>query len=527
MGERHMNQNQIDSLHRLEAGGHMRVMVSQETFDNAVKENMDDFEMEFDEALQEAIGQFTLQGVDLRNIRKDDPASRQNITAGVKAACETLRECVLAVEAGELNEEGIRTIPNDTKAKTLTGLADMLTEVNISDEPRAAAGDEGAVGICTAVLTWMTRDKELVLATFETLTSLFKLDQNKEGAAGCCNPTSGTVIGALSHHINDAEVQEGGMAAIKQACVKFEWMKNTFDESNVVDLLVTVLKAHGEHPKVARAACLVMRQLVLRDDHREQTDQCFDRARELNEKKALQEACTVLRRHQKDLDIVPVVLSCLACCALNKDNVDALVRCEVRDIALDVFRENPDHTGLVKDACFLLGSISMLDEQKKLIGQGDGMALIISSMDRHRADTKVLAKALKAVAILTLRMPENATRLAETGSMPLIMDLMRAHADKANLQASCLTLIRNVVARNQELVPGLKDEGVEELVRRASSMPGCNELAFAALRDLHCDATFKEEWKGDIVYEKRLAQGDGSIEDPEFIELMKQTKEDM
>merc|ERR1712100_814927 len=104
---------------------------------------------------------------------------------------------------------------------------------------------------------------------------------------------------------------------------------------------------------------------------------------------------------------------------------------------------------------------------------------------------------------------------------------MRAHKTTANLQASCLTLIRNLVSRNQELVPTMKDEGVEELVRHASPLPGCNELAFAALRDLHCDVNFKEEWKGDIGYEKRLAQGDGVVKDQDFKDLMQQAKEEM
>jgi len=203
------------------------------------------------------------------------------------------------------------------------------------------------------------------------------------------------------------------------------------------------------------------------------------------------------------------------------------VRADVRNIAIDIFKENPEHAGLVRDACFILGSLSMLDEQKKIIGQGEGMVLIMSAMDRFRTDAKVLAKALKTIAILTLRMPINSTRLAATGCVPLILDVMRAHSTANNLQASCLTLIRNLVSRNQELVNGMKDEGVEELVRRASGLPGCNELAFAALRDLHCDVNFKEEWKGDIGYEKRLAQGDGKVEDKEFKELMEQTKEDM
>ena len=55
-----MNQNQIDSLHRLEAGGKVRVMISQETFDECVKETMDDFDMTFEEAVEEAMDQVVL-----------------------------------------------------------------------------------------------------------------------------------------------------------------------------------------------------------------------------------------------------------------------------------------------------------------------------------------------------------------------------------------------------------------------------------------------------------------------------------
>merc|ERR1712093_789742 len=128
-----MNQCQIDSLHRLEAGGSVRVMISQETFDASVKETMDDFDMSFEEALQEAIDQHTLQGVDLRNIKKDDPATR------VKAACDALRAGVLATEAAPLTkvegeEQEVRLVNSNVKEDTLKALADLLAEANISDE---------------------------------------------------------------------------------------------------------------------------------------------------------------------------------------------------------------------------------------------------------------------------------------------------------------------------------------------------------------------------------------------------------
>ena len=48
----------------------MSKRISQETFDEAVKENMEDFDMEEEEAVADAIKQFEMQGVDLSNIDK-------------------------------------------------------------------------------------------------------------------------------------------------------------------------------------------------------------------------------------------------------------------------------------------------------------------------------------------------------------------------------------------------------------------------------------------------------------------------
>jgi len=291
---------------------------------------------------------------------------------------------------------------------------------------------------------------------------------------------------------------------------------------------VKTLQQHSANASACKHACAVMRQLVLRDDHSEQTDQCFDRARVLLEQKALKEACTVLSNFKQDETMVPMVLSTLACTAISKDNVDVLTKAGALDLTIDTFRTHHDKPGIAKDASFLLGSMAQNDDQKKAIGQGDGVALIFGALTVHRTDAKVLAKAFKALSVLTLRMPENCTRIAETGGIPCLLDLMRAHSEKEDLQAHCCTIIRNLVSRNQELVPVILDEGGEELVRRAAVFPRCNELAFNALRDLHVkDLTFKEEWKGEIGMERKLEQGDGSVEDPDFKALVAQTKEEM
>ncbi|KPI93219.1 Armadillo repeat-containing protein 6-like [Papilio xuthus] len=46
-------------------------VITQETYDDVVKENMDEFDMSPEEAIKEAIAQFEAQGVDLSNIIKD------------------------------------------------------------------------------------------------------------------------------------------------------------------------------------------------------------------------------------------------------------------------------------------------------------------------------------------------------------------------------------------------------------------------------------------------------------------------
>lgn len=42
--------------------------ISQETFDAVVQENMEEFEMDLNEAVQDAIDQFKTQGVDMSNL---------------------------------------------------------------------------------------------------------------------------------------------------------------------------------------------------------------------------------------------------------------------------------------------------------------------------------------------------------------------------------------------------------------------------------------------------------------------------
>ena len=71
-----------------------RKRISQETFDSVVKENIDDFGMEPDEAVADAVQQFISQGVDLSCIVKSaGPASESPVIKAIEAlarACDAV-----------------------------------------------------------------------------------------------------------------------------------------------------------------------------------------------------------------------------------------------------------------------------------------------------------------------------------------------------------------------------------------------------------------------------------------------------
>lgn len=63
--------------------------ISQETFDDVVKENIEEFEMEKDDAVKEAIAQFRKQGIDLSNIDLTGGEGRQQLLEAIATVQNT------------------------------------------------------------------------------------------------------------------------------------------------------------------------------------------------------------------------------------------------------------------------------------------------------------------------------------------------------------------------------------------------------------------------------------------------------
>ena len=116
--------------------------ISQELFDECVNENIEEFEMELDEAIEDAITQFEGQGVDLSNliISKEgrEAASR------LKVAMETLKNVIPEAPS----KDKIIQI-NDV---VLNQINLLLEECNKNDENKLAISKDGGLETLTTIL---------------------------------------------------------------------------------------------------------------------------------------------------------------------------------------------------------------------------------------------------------------------------------------------------------------------------------------------------------------------------------------
>jgi hypothetical protein len=105
--------------------------ITQEAFDAAVAENVEEFGMELEEALAEAVAGLQLQGVDLSNVRVTLP----------EAGGRRQLRAVVAVEALAAAQASAAQAPGgDAVRAALAALAEQLAGADVEPDAVQAAG---------------------------------------------------------------------------------------------------------------------------------------------------------------------------------------------------------------------------------------------------------------------------------------------------------------------------------------------------------------------------------------------------
>ncbi|GMF12697.1 unnamed protein product [Phytophthora lilii] len=461
-----------------------RRQISQETFDECVAENVEDFDMSLEEAVADAVQQFESQGVDLSNIIKSGATQASD---GQKPLPARLKRLI-----SELQQLSKLKSERDQVLSLVAELQSVCEEVT---EARVVAGRNDAVDTLLALLD---ADSAAVVASCSNLLALLCADNadNRDfmGIAGMQR-----LVGLLKRQQEDGETVVRLMALLKAACVKHESNKAHFTKSNGVEALCVHLDRAKGDEVLSKQLALCFRVLTINDDPSATFSQAQDTIKALVERDVIPYSLDVLRQagcsdtaaqvSNASPDLLVNWLAVLKQLAVTEENCQQIADLGGLTTVQQVMQAY-EHSALVAKRCItVFRNVAAADDLKRAILQSGGVERTLLLMRRHESDASLQQNACATLAAIALRSPENSRALVDLGAIRQISRAMQAHRrDVAVLRQASLA-VRNMVARSVDLRSRfLHDEPeIEPLLREAQQYRGCGDEAYAALRDLGCD----------------------------------------
>ncbi|KAL6270314.1 hypothetical protein ACE6H2_027225 [Prunus campanulata] len=452
--------------------------ISQEAFDEVVKENMDDLGMDPTEALQDAIQTLTLQGVDLSGIVTCVPGEGSVKDNPVIHCLDRLNQ----LNAGPSNQIDDETVE----------LLNKLTELCNSEGSgnAAIASRNGGVEIICSICSKVPKGCEhAIVSALKALAFLLHDLQSREMFRASDGPK--LVVGIITDGFENVDILSSGFAVIDAAATGNEVLKELFVELKIEELILRVLSVKREAS--IQSVYDAIRVLLTPDDNRVLASQVFGYARKFAKIGIARALVDSIRAGLSSSSLVSASIALKAvavndeiCTSISENGgVDAVLIC------IDDSSEQGNKT-VAKVCCSLLCKLAGSDANKTTIVEKKGMDRLIKLSARFFDDPSVLQEIMAVISVLSLRSPENAARAIEAGAGELALQAMQKFPAAQQMQKNSCLMIRNLVARNaanrQVFLTLLLNSGVEKHIRVAKqNHVSCKEAATDALRDLGLD----------------------------------------
>ncbi|THG20869.1 hypothetical protein TEA_024089 [Camellia sinensis var. sinensis] len=514
--------------------------ISQQAFDEMVKENIDDLGMDPSDALQDAIETLTLQGVDLSGIVTCVPGEGSVKDNPVIQSLDRLKQ---------LNSDSTDRIGDQNDVDEVIVLLDKLADlcsIEGSGNAAIAMKNGGLELVCSVCLKLRGGSDRGLVSAFEAIASLLhghvdSVDRNiavavilRSFVSELCNlmlavlnslvltqskrhyigntinvQSSETfqknggpkmVMGILNDGTQNLKILNGGFSVVAAAATGNEIVKESFMDLKIDELMIQILRTHGK-------GCIhsiydAIQALLTPDDNRVVASQVYGYARRFA-KIGIAEALVDLLKEGLSSPCLVSATMTLKAVAVNDEicrsiaasgGVDAVLRC-IGDSG------EQGNKIVARAACSLLSKLAGSDTNKSAIIEKGGMDRIIKLSARFFDDPSVLQEVMSVICVLSLRSPDNATRAIEAGAGDLAIQAMQRHPGAHQMQKSACMMIRNLVARNPEnrqdclcmirphsLLTLLLNNGIEKIIRKAKeNHTSCKDAATDALRDLGLD----------------------------------------
>ncbi|KAG8059350.1 hypothetical protein GUJ93_ZPchr0002g26713 [Zizania palustris] len=415
----------------------MAIAISQEAFDAMVRENMEDLDMDPDEALADAVDALTLQGADLSGIIKRVPG--EAAAAEVSPVMRVLDE--LKASASGRSEDDL---------DKLASLLDELRELCAGEglENAAVAVRNGAVealiGLCASA---GIKQERLLASGLKALSSLLRDVGSTEKFRHGEGPQ--VVMGILKGGSESSDILEGGFRVVAAASAGNEVVKECFMDLKVDELILQIMveKSNSNVQSLYDA----IRVLLTPDDNRVVASQVYGYSRRFAEIGIAEVLVSALREKVAPSSL-PSACAALKAIAVNDEICRSISENGGIDVLLHCIDEASEQKNKViaRSCCSLLSKLAGSDANKATIIQRGGFDKLLKLTSRFSEDPPVIQEVMSMVTILTLRSPENAARAIGAGYGTLAIQAMQKFVSSAQTQKQACLMIRNLVVRNPE-----------------------------------------------------------------------------
>lgn len=448
-------------------------VISQETYDEVVHENMEQFSMTPEEAIEDAVKQLEAQGVDLSNIIKDLILNDDN---------ELITSC--------LNQINI-AIEDQNYGNIHHTLDKLRIQLDKDIARRVYAGRNGTYNSLIKLMKACLNNGTVIKAALKTITSLMTGNPdllNDEGIA--------LQIQILDNY-PDIPTLQCLLRWIRECCIKHESNRQNIFNADIFNKLKKILIRDNASGPELRDACAVIRALVLDDDIRHEYGKAHEHA-SIIAKGALNVLTGLMPRYKKDKGVVGDLMITLAALIVRNEFCQEVEDAGGLKFVIDVMIDYPDSEKLNWQALKLLKALAGNDNVKSHIVTSGCGPLIVSVISRLKESECVVTAGLACISALTLRCPSNAGVFYDCGAPLIIIDAMKAYSKSVNVLKQAAWAIRNMSVRNKAECSEFITHGVEDVLTSALQQHGSKLESDikAALRDLGLKVELKEEWTG-------------------------------
>ncbi|KAM9789350.1 armadillo repeat-containing protein 6 [Neosynchiropus ocellatus] len=456
--------------------------ITQETFDAAVKENIEEFDMDPEAALRDAVEQFESQGVDLSCIVKVVPTSSSNVVED-----EQTHQILRALESLRLNKD-LNDVP-----ELSADLKGFTEQCQLGFAQRYLAAQKDAYPIIISVCRKSMDDPEAVLTAVSALAALTDGQPDLLDAEG-----QQFLLDVIKKYQTDPAVARVCICAVRHCCLKHEQNRQDLVKGGILPLLTGALTQNRACGALVKEASAALRVMTFDDDVRVPYGQAHEHAKAIvlmhNGLKVLIQAAEA---HVDNTAVLSELCATLSRLAVRNEFCQDICNLGGLKLMMTLLADSYETADLVRQVLSAIRAVAGNDDVKDTVVNAGGVQLIVIAMNRHIRDALVCEQGSGCLSVLALRKPKNCAVIMAEGGALAAVQAMKTHPNSANVQKQSCMLLRNLVARMSNFSQPILDMGAEALITQAlRSHQDCGDVGKAALRDLGCQVELRELWTG-------------------------------